>query len=94
MPPNPIASPGESSIRAALYPEETDYLYFVANKEGNHIFSRTFQEHLHAKNANTIVERLIREVSTYSFFKDLPPYAKNLMDHQKELCKMSNIVMI
>jgi UPF0755 protein len=54
LPPNPIASPGESSIRAALYPEETDYLYFVANKEGNHIFSRTFQEHLHAKNANRL----------------------------------------
>ncbi|HHY90462.1 MAG TPA: endolytic transglycosylase MltG, partial [Clostridiales bacterium] len=55
LPPNPIASPGESSIRAALYPEKTDYLYFVASKEGNgHIFSRTFQEHVQAKNANRL----------------------------------------
>lgn len=45
LPPGPIASPGKPSIEAALYPEEHDYLYYVAN--GNsHVFSKTYEEHL------------------------------------------------
>lgn len=47
LPTGPIASPGESSIRAALYPEKTDYLYFVALMDGSrNIFSKTGEEHL------------------------------------------------
>lgn len=47
LPPSPIASPGEQSIIAALYPEETDYLYFVTKEtnDGSHYFSETFKEH-------------------------------------------------
>jgi len=47
LPPSPIASPGEKSIIAALYPEETDYMFFVASGEnnGSHIFSKTLKEH-------------------------------------------------
>jgi len=52
LPPKPIASPGKASIFAALFPEKTDYLFFVLNENGKHIFSRTYQEHLNAKNAN------------------------------------------
>ena len=52
LPPKPIASPGKSSIIAALYPEESNYLYFVLNENGKHIFSKTYQEHLNAKNGN------------------------------------------
>lgn len=45
IPPGPIASPGKPSIEATLYPEEHDYLYYVAN--GNeHVFSKTYAEHL------------------------------------------------
>ncbi|QXM05983.1 endolytic transglycosylase MltG [Crassaminicella indica] len=50
LPPRPIASPGKASIEAALYPSETDYLYFVVSKNGEHHFSKTFKEHLNAKN--------------------------------------------
>jgi len=47
LPPSPIASPGEKSIIAALYPEKTDYMFFVASGDnnGSHIFSRTLKEH-------------------------------------------------
>lgn len=45
LPPGPIGSPGLSAILATLNPEETDYLYFVAKKDGYHQFSRTLSEH-------------------------------------------------
>lgn len=50
LPPGPIASPGVKSIQAAVDPEDTDYLFFVANGDGTHTFTRTYQEHLNAKN--------------------------------------------
>lgn len=48
LPPAPIASPGEASIRAALYPADSQYYYFVVGADGKHIFSRTYDEHLKA----------------------------------------------
>ncbi|TCO79080.1 endolytic transglycosylase MltG [Marinisporobacter balticus] len=52
LPPKPIASPGKPSIEAALYPKESEYLYFVVSKNGEHHFSKTYKEHLRAKNEN------------------------------------------
>lgn len=49
LPPTPICSPGKKSIEAALYPEKTEYLYFVAKGDGTHIFSKTHKEHLKNK---------------------------------------------
>ena len=45
LPPGPIASPGKAAIEAALFPEQSDFLYFVANDKGAHDFSRTYKEH-------------------------------------------------
>jgi UPF0755 protein len=45
LPPGPIGNPGEASLRAALHPTETDFLYFVANTQGGHFFSSTLEEH-------------------------------------------------
>lgn len=48
LPPGPIASPGSRSLQAALYPAETDFLYFVvdANRnDGSHHFSASSAEH-------------------------------------------------
>ncbi len=49
LPPGPICSPGEASIRAALYPDDVDYLYFVAAGDGTHIFTRTLARHNQAR---------------------------------------------
>jgi len=46
LPPGPIGQPSRESIEAALYPAATDYLYFVATRNGHHEFSRTYREHL------------------------------------------------
>lgn len=45
LPPGPIGAPGEAAIQATLYPEDSDFLYFVAHPDGRHIFSRTLPEH-------------------------------------------------
>jgi UPF0755 protein len=45
LPPGPICSPGETAILAALYPADTDFLYYVARGDGSHIFSKTAKEH-------------------------------------------------
>ncbi len=47
LPPGPISNPGEESLRAALYPAATNYLYFRLDDSGSskHRFSRTLEEH-------------------------------------------------
>lgn len=50
LPPGPICNPGRESIVAALYPADTNYLYFVANNDGSHEFTRTLKEHNHYVN--------------------------------------------
>jgi len=45
LPPGPIANPGEGAILAALYPDHVDYLFFVAQGDGSHFFSKDFQAH-------------------------------------------------
>ncbi|HQD53644.1 MAG TPA: endolytic transglycosylase MltG [Peptococcaceae bacterium] len=47
LPPGPIGSPGEASLRAVLQPADTKYYYFVARKDnsGAHVFAQTLDEH-------------------------------------------------
>ncbi|QPJ65754.1 MAG: endolytic transglycosylase MltG [Candidatus Nitrohelix vancouverensis] len=45
LPPGPIASPGQLAIEAALYPAQTDHLYFVSKQDGTHQFSNNLKEH-------------------------------------------------
>lgn len=50
LPPGPICNPGETAIRAALFPQDSTYLFFVADGTGKHVFSTTLQEHNEAVN--------------------------------------------
>ena len=50
LPPGPIASPGEASLRATLEPAEHPFLFFVARTDGSHEFTRTLREHTNAVN--------------------------------------------
>ncbi|AFQ42991.1 endolytic transglycosylase MltG [Desulfosporosinus meridiei] len=45
-PPGPIASPGHASLQAVLNPAQTDFRYYVAKKDGYHVFAKTYAEHL------------------------------------------------
>jgi len=49
LPPGPICNPGRTSLKAALYPSKSDFLFYVAKGDGSHIFSRTAEEHNRAK---------------------------------------------
>jgi len=46
LPPAPINQPTTASILAALYPDSTEFYYFVARPDGRHLFSRSYREHL------------------------------------------------
>jgi UPF0755 protein len=47
LPPGPIANPGRESLRAALNPRQTKYLYFVARGDGSggHVFTENLTAH-------------------------------------------------
>lgn len=52
LPPGPIANPGLDAIEAALYPSDTDYLFFALQEDGTHKFSKTYEEHLKTPKIN------------------------------------------
>lgn len=55
LPPTPIANPGAEAIKAAVNPDQTDFLFFVADGSGGHAFAETLDEH----NANVAAWRKI-----------------------------------
>lgn len=48
LPPHPICNPGEASLRAAVKPAKTEYLFYVAKPDGSHVFTKTYDQHKRA----------------------------------------------
>jgi UPF0755 protein len=55
LPIGPICNPGEACIKAALYPESTDAYYFCLSQSGEHIFSKTYEDHVKAMESNDLI---------------------------------------
>lgn len=64
LPPGPVNNPGRMSLRAALYPEQHEYLFFVADGFGGHIFTKTFSEHRRAVRDFRKVRRLQEQAAS------------------------------
>jgi UPF0755 protein len=78
LPPGPIGNPGEASLRAALQPAQTDFLYFVANTQGGHFFSATLAEH------NRNVTKYRRLLAGLPADPPPPPPQKQTSAHSKK----------
>ena len=63
LPIGPICNPSESSIKAAIYPEETKYYYFVSDKTGKAYFSKNYTEH------QNIINKLKKDGLWYTYDK-------------------------
>ena len=63
LPPGPINSPGKHSLLAALFPEENDFLFFVAKGDGYHTFSTNKRDHDKAKRKFQKIRRKIKRES-------------------------------
>ncbi len=63
FPPGPINNPGIESIKAALYPEDVDFLFFVARGDGYHTFTRTEKEHNKAKKEFQKIRRKNKKIN-------------------------------
>lgn len=55
LPIGPICNPGAECIKAALWPEETDAFYFCLSTSGEHIFSKTYEDHVKAMESNELI---------------------------------------
>jgi UPF0755 protein len=60
LPPTAIACPGKASILAVINPEKHDYLYFVADSSGGHVFAKSLSEH----NKNNIARKARKQEFT------------------------------
>jgi len=71
LPPGPINSPGEESLLAALYPEENEYLFFVAKGDGYHTFTKNEEEHNRAKKKFQKIRREVKRKNGKNEYKKI-----------------------
>lgn len=71
MPPGPIANPGREALMAAIAPAKTDYLFFVSQNDGTHVFTTTYENHSKAVQAYQL-NRKAREGKSWRDLKNRP----------------------
>jgi len=67
LPPGPICSPGKKALKAALYPADEDYLFFISNGDGTHTFYTNYRDHLKGKQE---YKQMLREYKKRKRSKD------------------------
>ena len=75
LPPTPIANPGEEALKAVLNPPRSEYLFFVADGTGGHVFARSYSEHLMNVARWRDVERRRAAIARGEAIEDLPATA-------------------
>ncbi len=73
LPLGPIANPGKASLEAAVHPAPTDYLYFVSDNNGGHIFAKTLAQH---QNAVREYRRAVAQDASITPHESSPPEVK------------------
>jgi len=84
LPPTPIASPGKDAIDAALYPADTEYLFFVSKNDGSHQFSVTYAEHTKAMNKYQRGKKVAAPVVKKKKKKKVKKKIKEVVQEKKE----------
>lgn len=90
LPPTPIANPGPAAIEAALNPELTEYIFFVADGTGGHAFAATLAEHNRNVAAWRKMEAQVSNTIAVAKSCTSEPSSCSL----KELCKSATYSMI
>lgn len=72
LPPGPVNNPGRMSLRAALYPARHEYLFFVADGSGGHIFTKTFAEHKRAVRDFRKIRRMQEQAALFESSQPSP----------------------
>ena len=89
LPPTPIASPGIKSIEATLYPEKTEYLYFVAKMDGGNNYSTNYEDHLkYVKEYKDERDRLNKEKAK------IEEKLQGALEEKEELLKLDKSINI
>ncbi|MFH1379859.1 MAG: endolytic transglycosylase MltG [bacterium] len=89
LPPGPICSPGRASLQAALYPADSDAVFFIANGDGTHTFTKQYKDHVKEKKEyKKMIKEYRRRQNSPAFTNEIklqkPPESKQTDEEMME----------